>query len=301
MLSLHRMSYEPHQRLIAPAQASRELWRLALGCVVFLAAFMAFGSGYSIFQTLFFDESAYALFLDDLANASTPLTVIINLFFFGFMIAALWLSLQLVHRRDLGGLFGPAGQVWSQFSKVSMAILALYAALTLLPVPEMLRPTRNMPLAIWLAWLAPAVLALAVQVTAEEVVFRGYLQSQLAARFRSPLIWMGGPSILFALLHYGNAGEGAVGWLAICWAGLFGLAAADLTARSGTLGPAIALHFINNFSAILLAAPEGNFDGLALYTWPISLMDDDILLAWLPVEIMVLLCSWLAARLALKR
>jgi len=77
--------------------------------------------------------------------------------------------------------------------------------------------------------------------------------------------------------------------------------AADITARAGTLGPAIALHFMNNFAAILLTAPQGNFDGLALYTVPISLTDGSSIWAWAPVEFMVLFCSWLTARIAIRR
>ena len=39
------------------------------------------------------------------------------------------------------------------------------------------------------------------QVFAEEVAFRGYLQTQLAARFTSPVIWMSLPALGFGLLQ----------------------------------------------------------------------------------------------------
>ncbi len=45
----------------------------------------------------------------------------------------------------------------------------------------------------------------------EELVFRGYLQSQLAARFRSPLVWivlpslMQSPKLLLLLEDFSNA------------------------------------------------------------------------------------------------
>lgn len=157
-----------------------------------------------------------------------------------------------------------------------------------------------MNLVHWLLFLAPAMLALLIQVSAEELVFRGYLQSQLAARFGNPVIWMGLPSILFALLHFGNAGTGGHAWLIVIWAAAFGLVTADLTARSGTLGPAIALHFLNNFVAILLFAPAADFNGLALYTFPAAMMENAILARWMPVEMATLLCAWLGARLALR-
>ena len=93
---------------------------------------------------------------------------------------------------------------------------------------------------------------------------------------------------------------GDAAWLVVIWAMLFGLAAADLTARSGTLGPAIALHLVNNFSAIALVAPAGYFDGLALATYPFGPNDTAQLLKWMPMDLMILLCSYLAARLALR-
>jgi membrane protease YdiL (CAAX protease family) len=132
------------------------------------------------------------------------------------------------------------------------------------------------------------------------VAFRGYLQSQLAARFASPMVWLVLPALAFGLLHMDTVTYGANGWLVMVWATGFGLAAGDLTARFGTLGPATALHLVNNFSAILVAAPKGQFDGLALYVYPFSLGEAGAVAAVLPVDILTLLCAWLAIRLALR-
>ena len=75
---------------------------------------------------------------------------------------------------------------------------------------------------------------------------------------------------------------------------------ADLTARCGNLGPALALHFLNNFAALLLLAPGEEMSGLALYRLPIE-MSDPGLVSHLPVEIGLLFILWLAARVALRR
>ena len=131
-------------------------------------------------------------------------------------------------------------------------------------------------------------------------MFRGYLQSQLAARFAHPLVWMGVPSILFGLLHYDPVLAGDNAWVLAVWAAAFGVAAADLTARAGTLGPALALHFINNLFAIFITAPERDLDGLSLYTFPLSLDEAGLALVILPLELVFTLCAWLAARLALR-
>ncbi|MEO1363377.1 MAG: CPBP family intramembrane glutamate endopeptidase, partial [Pseudomonadota bacterium] len=76
---------------------------------------------------------------------------------------------------------------------------------------------------------------------------------------------------------------------------------ADLTARSGTLGPAIAVHFFNNVQAILLASPRGEMSGLALFVMPFGMGDEAQMAALMPVDLGWMIVAWLAARLALRR
>ena len=295
------MRYEPHEQLVAPAQPTKGLPRLFAGMATAIFIFALLGIVFSQVQAGLIPVEQHGRYFADLETGQTPLTVLVNLFFFGLMIIALWLAMWLVHQRPLLGLVGPLGLAWRQFKRVTGFVILLYAALSILPAPEALTLSPNLDPARWLVFLPLALVGLLIQVSAEEMVFRGYLQSQLAARFSNPLIWMTVPSALFALLHFGNASVTASAWLMVIWAGAFGIATADLTARAGTLGPAIALHFVNNFSAILISAPEGNFDGLSLFTVPLSVDDTSLLLTWMPVELMVLFCTWLAARLALRR
>ena len=143
-----------------------------------------------------------------------------------------------------------------------------------------------------------ALLAVLIQTSAEEILFRGYLQQQLAARFRSPVIWMVAPALLFGVLHY-RPDAGANGGLIMLWAAGFALAAADLTARAGTLGPAIGLHFMSNASALLSA--EGTLSGLALFRLQIDMADPVALRPYLLIDATMILIGWLAARLAIRR
>ena len=220
---------------------------------------------------------------------------------FGLLIVALGLTLRIVHRRGLSSIIGPRALALRQFTRAMGVMLLLYGALLFLPMPEGLEPVANLPASQWLMLLPLALTGLFLQVFAEELVFRGYLQSQLAARFASPLVWMVLPSVSFAMLHYDPISFGANAWVVVAWAAAFGLAAADLTARSGTLGPATALHFINNFSAIMIAAPRGQFDGLALYAYPFTVDNADALWAMMPLDLLILVCGWLAIRLSLRR
>jgi membrane protease YdiL (CAAX protease family) len=263
--------------------------------------FLALNLGYSILHSALIGREAWETLSMELAEGNTPRAVLINLFLFAFLITALAAALHALHNRSLLSVIGPLPLAIHQFRTTGFAVLALYVVISLLPAGDVMDPTPNLGFGTWLMLLPLTLLALLIQTGAEELVFRGYLQSQLAARFSHPAVWLLGPSLLFALLHYDPAVHDQNTWLVVTWAALFGLAAADLTARAGTLGPAIALHMINNLSAIAIAAPEGNFDGLALYTYPFSLDDSAALSAWAPVDFMTLFCSWLAARIALRR
>ena len=295
------MRYDDYQRLVAPARPSASLKRLAVGAVLTLLFSILLGNLlWSVLGGVLPPEVIDAL-VADLDIARTPFAVLFNLFLFGLLIAALALTLRLIHARSLRGLIGPLPLAIQQFHRVAVALFVLLAITVFLPLPVEFAPTAHLPLGQWLVFLPLTLLGLLIQTSAEELVFRGYLQSQLAARFAHPVIWIGVPTVIFALLHHDPLLPDQNAWIVVIWAGCFGLAAADLTARSGPLGPAIALHMINNLSAVLIAAPQGRFDGLALYTYPFSLASSDALLAWAPVDLMILLCSWLAARLALRR
>ncbi len=107
-----------------------------------------------------------------------------------------------------------------------------------------------------------------MQTLAEELVFRGFLMQQLAARLpRWPLVWFGLPPLLFAAAHYAP-GMGLMSPLAMGYALAFGIVAADLTRRSGNLGTAWGLHLANNAFAILVFSSQSELSGLALWHAP---------------------------------
>ncbi|HEY9037523.1 MAG TPA: CPBP family intramembrane glutamic endopeptidase [Roseovarius sp.] len=294
------MRYHAHHRLTAPALTSAALWRLLAGCALTAVIFVALTAGYAVLCDTLLPAAAWGPDGNGLVEATTAWGVLVNLFLFALLIAALGMVLPIVHHRRLPSLLGPGALAWRQARRAGGYVLGIYVVVSLLPLPDGFAIHPKLPLDTWLMLLPATLAGLLIQVSAEEILFRGYIQSQLAARFSHPAVWIVLPSVLFGLLHYQPGVMGDATWLIVIWAMLFGLAAADLTARTGTLGPAIALHLINNLSAIALVAPQGNFDGLALYTYPFGPEDSAMLMRWLPVDLLVLLCSWLAARLALR-
>ncbi|MGC1496256.1 MAG: type II CAAX endopeptidase family protein [Sulfitobacter sp.] len=296
-----RLNYEAHEHFIAPARQSAALWRFVLG-------FSLAAIGYIALNQMFFQMVYSAIgtrsadLYNQLLTGSTPLAMFLLLFSFVFMTTAIGVAVRVVHRRPFFSLLGDLRLGVRQFVAVSAMMLGLMLIVFVLPPWDMGGEfVPNLDMSRWLMLLPLSLFAVFIQVSAEEVVFRGYVQQQLAARFRSPLVWMVLPSVVFAVGHYlpDTAGENAL--IIAAWAGIFGILMADLTARAGSLGPAIAVHLWNNVSAILIVSMPENLSGLALYLAPFSMGDNDAMRAWLPVDFALMFVSWLAARLAIRR
>lgn len=295
------MDYRAHDAFVAPARQTAEVWRLSFG-IVLLSAFVLFlnVSYGQLIATLLYPT--WPSLFDDLDDGSTPAAMFLMLFSFAFMAIAAGAVALVLHKRAPTTLLGPMRPFIGQLAAVTLISTVVMAAVWALPPYDMGAPlTPNLALGTWVMLLPLSLLAVLVQVSGEEIIFRGYLQQQLGARFRSPLVWMVLPSALFGSLHYmpETAGENAL--IIVAWATLFGMLMADLTARSGTLGPAIAVHFVNNVSAILIVSVPDDLFGLALYIAPFGLSDTDALRAWLPADFALMIVLWLAARLALRR
>jgi membrane protease YdiL (CAAX protease family) len=293
------MSYAPHSDLIKTARPSAGLSRLAVGALVVVVGFFALN--FLIFIALpriapgFLDSEL----IYEIATGSSTRGALILLFSFGLAALALWIAVRLVHHRRFRSLIGPASDTWSAFARVSGALIILNLILVLAPSPGEVTPITNRPTAVWFQVLPFGLLAVFVQSSTEEFIFRGYLQSQLAARFKSPLIWMLLPSALFGLMHY-NTSFGSSTIPTILWATFFGLLAADLTARTGNLGAALGFHFVTNAAAILMVSFGTQMSGLALYIVPVDIGDGTTLLSLMPFNFLIVLVSWLAARITLR-
>lgn len=195
-------------------------------------------------------------------DTGSPLGVLLTLGVFLAVWAALWLVAPLVHRRPARTLFGPSGRIdWRHFrwglaisvlvGLIAWAPLVLSSggAITVFPEPR-----------TWAVLLALALPLVFVQAAAEELLFRGYLMQQLAARSLNVLGWSVLPALLFGFAHPSEAG-----WLGLSYYHfVFGLIMAAVTSRTANLGAAIGLHFGNNVVNLLLIAPADMVSGLAL-------------------------------------
>ena len=200
------------------------------------------------------------------ATMHAPLGVLLTLGAFLAVWPALWVVLPLVHRRPANTLFGPQGRIdWRHFGLGLSAALAAGAAAWVPLVATNWGELALFPsLRAWGGLLLLAAPLIFVQCAAEEMLFRGYLLQQFAARSLSVLGWSVAPSILFGFAH-----PTPEAWLGFSWYHFFfGLVMAAVTSRTANLGAAIGLHFGINLVNIALISPQNLVSGLALVVVP---------------------------------
>lgn len=300
--SVFSADYSAHQPLVRLARIRSEVWRVV--CALGLVLLVQWNGTALIWAIMYqyLSPERYLVLAEDYITIVLPQSALLALYCFGFAWVGIVLAVAVFHRRSLASLTGPLPVALQDGAAVLKRLALVVPVLALLGIIYASDPViPGLRVGLWLTYLLPALVGILVQTSAEELVFRGYLQQQIAARVDHPVVWICGPALLFALLHYNPSGYGENAWLIVAWAFAFGVLAADLTARSGTLGPAIALHFCVNLGSMLFVAPQGALFGLALYHHDFHTLDAQAVRAQMPIEFIGLVILWISARLALRR
>ena len=285
--------YTAHRAFVAPAAEKSQIWRLIVGMILIIGVFIGLGS---LIYTFIFEALTSLSVGIDVSN------VLSLLFSFGAASIGVFATTYFVHNCRPDVIFGPIRAALAHFYLVALVIIFLLVALAVLPPWGFDEPLiANQAFLPWLLVLPIALISVLIQTSAEEILFRGYLQQQLGARFSSPWIWMVLPSVLFGFAHYDPQGAGENAWIVVAWATFFGIAMADLTARAGNLGPTLAVHFVNNITALLIVAMPDEFGAAALFVLPFDMSDVKMIRAWLPVDFATTFVMWLVARLIIQR
>lgn len=255
----------PFERFIAPARDRAALWRLALGLLVAAAVYIGLNAVAAGMATLLAGPQGAERLGRSLAAAETPAAALALLASFVPMLVGVAAAAWLCHGRGPASLLGP-GFLRGLALGVTVTLAVYLPLWALWETGYDSRP--NLAPDLWIALLPLGLAAIAVQTLAEEALFRGYLAQQLAARVRSALVWGVLPALLFGLLHYDPSRMGDGAPVVVLGAALFGLAAADLTWRTGSIGLAWGVHLANNAIAILALGTPGTITGLALRLTP---------------------------------
>ena len=292
------MTPMPDPAFVAAARRRPQIWRLLAGlataAAIYAAGVAVFLGGYAAFQA----ASAPPGAIPEMPSVGeTPRDMVLLLASFGFMALGGWAAARLLHGRALREMTGPAGPFWRE-AWVAAAVLLLVNLPFLAGALVWGDLAPNLAPGAWLVLLVPALALVGLQTFAEELVFRGYLQGQLMARFARPAIWLWTPAILFGLAHYDPSRDPVLAWSVIAAITLFGLLCGDLTARTGRLGLAWGLHLANNAVSLLFVGFEEEMSGLALYLSEDDLEDSPWLVA---LDAGLLVLVWAILRALLPR
>ncbi|SFH09392.1 hypothetical protein SAMN04488020_106221 [Palleronia marisminoris] len=284
---------------IAPARRKPALWRLALGIVLMVAVIVAWGAALLGGVYLLDGGTAVRAALRSMVTPEAPAGTLLLLATFIGMAAAPVIAARLLHGRGTASLIGPRVRAARHFGW-AVALVAMVYMASLLLFGLGAPPEPNLTPDLWAKLLPLALVLVLIQTGAEELIFRGYLLQQLAARFPLRVVWLVLPAVVFGALHYDPVTAGDNALLIAGSAAAFGLAAADLTARTGSLGAAWGLHFANNVAALLIVATKGTITGLALYVTPYAADDVELTGTLIAADSAVLVAIWAILRWRLR-
>ena len=295
------MIYTRYQPMIAAADLRPALWRVILALVTIAVLIMAWVVGLIYLFSFATSTDLATTFANLLApEASTPIQVLFILTAVGGLFPTTWLAARIWSGRSLASLIGPGARSLRHFVIAAGVALVTLTIVSVATWPIFETPVPSTPFATWITWLPLALIVLALQTGGEELLFRGYLQSQIARRFRSDKLAILLPSILFGFMHYNPELPllSALGYVVIT--AVFGILAADLTMRTGSIGAAWGLHFINNFFGILVVTPDGTLSGLALWSTGGDRSVEALASPLAAIEIFMLVLLWFLIRKALR-
>ncbi|MEP5762211.1 MAG: type II CAAX endopeptidase family protein [Litoreibacter sp.] len=293
---------ENFEAFIAPARRYPAIWRMILGII---SGFLVFLIG-AFFVTTLLSRALGIIdvsspdFISELERAETPEFMII--IFATFIPMALGaITMAAWHKRGLASLLGTRHRFVEFFAKGFAVIVVLTAGYFAIDfITGGLDFVRHLTWTEWSKHLIWAVPLLFIQITAEELVFRGYLQQQLAVCFNSFIWWMILPSLVFALGHFKADLDPVLAVMIVFATFLFGLIAADFTRITGSLGAAMGLHFANNFFSLLVIGVPGQLSGVALFHTPYRMDDAELVAGFLVIDIAILGLIWLIGRRILR-
>lgn len=287
-------------RFVEPATRRPQFWRIVVGFILIVGFYLlgiavVFGSIW-----MMRDQAAALDFARQVASSSGIAGVLLLLLSFTGGFLGPMIVVRVLHKRPAATLVGPRAKALRHFG-MAAATVGVVNIIGLSIWALFYDATPSLSLVDWAPLLPLIICGLLIQTGAEELVFRGYLMQQLAARFQSPIIWMLLPSVAFGLMHYEPGSQGTNVWWVVGATAVFALVAADLTRITGSLGAAWGLHFANNFFAIAIISVQGSINGISLYLTPYTADDAATLPTLIVIDTGTLLLVWFLLRRLLQR
>ena len=250
-------------QFIEPANSEHRWWIVGLTLILWAIFYMVLSSFFILIisNLLSLDNLKYGLF-------TTPIEVYVLLSTFLIWLVVFLILVKLFHKRGLNSLIGKSKLIFFKNFIYAIIISGIFIIFSQNLIPNNEKIIENLRFSKWLSVLPLGMFLMFIQVSAEELLFRGYLQQQLATWVKSRWFFMVVPSLIFGLMHYDGTMGIKIGLIVVAVTGILGLFLADLTYRTGNLGAAIGVHFANNFSAMFWVSYQEQISGLSRYIAP---------------------------------
>jgi uncharacterized protein len=215
-------------------------WRLLLTAVLYIVGVLL---GIFLYTAVMLGGLKDAI-KDQPGYVQEAVPLLATLLVTGLGLAGCLVGVRFVHRQPVARVFTD-GRAFGWGLALQSAVLwsVLWLANTLaLPGgwERLTHRTTEVPLVWWPVLIVLTLAAMTVGRAAEEVVFRGYLQTRLAAWVKRPWLAVCLSTLVFTLVHRG-ANPAALTAIAS-----FGLVFGAACIRAGTLAPAIGAHVAHN-------------------------------------------------------
>lgn len=265
---------QPFERWRDKALPLAQLWRTVIGVVLVIVIWalwtMAVVMSWIMTSLMTAQQPTdIEALIESLIEGRTPPDVMVLLTTFLGIWIGVWVAVRSLHRRRLVTILASDNHIhWREFA-LGLAVVAGYLVIGVgLSVASGNGPYRSdIVLSDWAMILAPVALLIAFQSSGEELFFRGYIIQNLAARFRSPIVWGFLPSLLFGIGHLGQNGSVAYNLYYLASTVLFGVIAAVVVWRTGGISAVMGMHIGNNLAAFLLAGPDDTMASTQLFLW----------------------------------
>ncbi len=269
-------SQTPFHQWVDAARPREQVWRTVVGLILIGVIWMAwtmalmFGSiGVGLvrpeaFKAMFGMADVPLTYADTIAMLLIALATI-----WGFSLGV-WLTARWIHKRPFMSVVAANRRFsFSQFGAGCLIAAGyLVVSMTWSFVSGNAPRRSDLALETWALALAPIALVVFIQAASEEMVFRGYLPQQLAARFGNALVWGFIPSVLFGLMHAANSpGDTTYAMFYVAIATIMGMVMMAMVWRTGSLAAAMGFHFINNIGALTVAGADQGPSSIALFVW----------------------------------
>lgn len=227
------------------------------------------------FYFLFFGSSSIDI-LYTLVNIESIPTVFFLLIFLSFAISMIifFICLKFIHKKNIMSIINTSKEKdgtgksiswikrirWDRIMKgglLWLIFLSIIQIIAYVSNPNSIIINFNIENVAMMIFLF--IIAIPIQITFEELFFRGYLNQGLSLKIKSPIMVILISSLIFSLGHILNGGDNVIFMIQnVSVTFIIGIIFSGFTLVENGIELAIGAHLVNNFFAFIISSSEGS-------------------------------------------